>query len=113
VRRAYEQFEFHAIYHALNNFCSVDMSSVYLDILKDRLYTFRADSRERRGSQTVLYEIILTMTKLMAPILSFTAEEIWRLLFAQFGASLEVESVHLTTFPEPKPERQDHDLTER
>jgi len=113
VRRAYEEFEFHAIYHALNNFCSVDMSAVYLDILKDRLYTFRADSRERQGSQTVLYEIILTMTKLMAPILSFTAEEIWRSLFAQFGASLEAESVHLTTFPEPKPERQDHDLTER
>ncbi|HEV2174774.1 MAG TPA: isoleucine--tRNA ligase, partial [Nitrospira sp.] len=78
VRRAYEEFEFHAIYHALNNFCSVDLSAVYLDILKDRLYTFRADSPLRRGSQTVLYEIILAITKLMAPVLSFTAEEIWR-----------------------------------
>jgi isoleucyl-tRNA synthetase len=113
VRRAYEEFEFHAIYHALNNFCSVDMSAVYLDILKDRLYTFRADSTARRGSQTVLYEIILAMTKLMAPILSFTAEEIWRSLSGQFGKSLEVESVHLTMFPPAEPEWQDSELRKR
>src|SRR5262245_9003658 len=113
VRRAYEEFEFHAIYHALNNFCSVDMSAVYLDILKDRLYTFRADSPARRGSQAVLYEIMLAMTKLMAPILSFTAEEIWRLLSNQFGESLEAESVHLTAFPDAKPEWQDSGLTKR
>jgi isoleucyl-tRNA synthetase len=113
VRRAYEEFEFHAIYHALNNFCSVDMSAVYLDILKDRLYTFRADSPARRGSQTVLYEIILSMTKLMAPILSFTADEIWRALSGQFGASLETESVHLTIFPQAKQEWQDPGLMKR
>ena len=113
VRRAYDEFEFHAIYHALNNFCSVDMSAVYLDILKDRLYTFRADSPARRGSQTVLYEIILSMTKLMAPILSFTADEIWRALSGQFGASLEAESVHLTIFPEDKQEWQDPGLMKR
>ena len=68
---AYEEFEFHAIFHALNNFCSVDLSAVYLDILKDRLYTFRAGDPLRRGSQTVLYEIVVAMTKLMAPVLSF------------------------------------------
>jgi isoleucyl-tRNA synthetase len=113
VRRAYDEFEFHAIYHALNNFCSVDMSAVYLDILKDRLYTFRADSPARRGSQTVLYEIILSMTKLMAPILSFTADEIWRALSGQFAASLEAESVHLTIFPEDKQEWQDVGLMTR
>jgi isoleucyl-tRNA synthetase len=113
VRRAYDQFEFHAIYHALNNFCSVDMSAVYLDILKDRLYTFRADSAARRGSQTVLYEIILAMTKLMAPILSFTAEEIWRSLATKFGPCLEAESVHLAMFSEPRPEWQDQGLTKR
>jgi isoleucyl-tRNA synthetase len=111
VRRAYEEFEFHTIYHALNNFCSVDMSAVYLDILKDRLYTFRADSAARRGSQTALFEIILALTKLMAPILSFTAEEIWRSLSGQFGKVLEAESVHLAAFPEPKPEWQDSRLT--
>ncbi|HJT22008.1 MAG TPA: isoleucine--tRNA ligase [Nitrospira sp.] len=113
VTKAYETFEFHTIYHALNNFCSVDMSAVYLDILKDRLYTFRKDSPLRRGSQTVLYEIILAMTKLMAPVLSFTADEIWRTLAAQFETALGAKSVHLTRFPEPKPEWQDHDLGQR
>jgi isoleucyl-tRNA synthetase len=113
VRRAYEEFEFHAIYHALNNFCSVDLSAVYLDILKDRLYTFRADSPARRASQTVLYEIILALTKLMAPILSFTAEEIWRSLSGQFGASLEAESVHLAAFPAVQSDWQDAGLTKR
>ena len=89
--RSYEEFEFHAIFHALNNFCSVDLSAVYLDILKDRLYTFRADSPLRRGSQTVLYEIILALTKLMAPVLSFTAEEIWRTLATQMAGTLGCE----------------------
>jgi isoleucyl-tRNA synthetase len=113
VRRSYDEFEFHAIYHALNNFCSVDLSAVYLDILKDRLYTFPADSPARRGSQTVLYEIILAMTKLMAPILSFTAEEIWRSLSAQFATTLEAESVHLTMFPPAQPTWQDAELMTR
>jgi isoleucyl-tRNA synthetase len=113
VRRAYEEFEFHAIYHALNNFCSVDLSAVYLDILKDRLYTFRADSPLRQGSQTVLYEIILAMTKLMAPILSFTAEEIWRSMVTQFGGALGADSVHLSQFPEAHPEWQDSLLRQR
>ena len=98
VRQAYEDFEFHTIFHALNNFCSVDLSAVYLDMLKDRLYTFRTDSPLRRGSQTVIYEILLVMTKLMAPILSFTADEIWRILPepARRGAG----SVQLVAFPD-------------
>ncbi|TRZ98645.1 MAG: isoleucine--tRNA ligase, partial [Nitrospiraceae bacterium] len=113
VRKSYDEFEFHTIFHALNNFCSVDLSSVYLDILKDRLYTFRADSPLRRGSQTVLYEIVVSMTKLMAPVLSFTAEEIWRTLAAQPGGRLGVSSVHLSVFPEVQPQWQDADLSER
>jgi isoleucyl-tRNA synthetase len=113
VRRAYDDFEFHAIYHALNNFCSVDMSAVYLDILKDRLYTFRKDHHLRRGSQTVLFEIIVTMTKMMAPVLSFTSEEIWRTLCAQFVDMLGVESVHLSQFPEAQPQWKDSKLTDR
>ena len=98
VRQAYDDFEFHTIFHALNNFCSVDLSAVYLDILKDRLYTFRTDSPLRRGSQTVIYDILLVMTKLMAPILSFTADEIWRMLpeAAHRGAG----SVQLASFPD-------------
>lgn len=113
VRKAYDDYEFHAIYHALNNFCSVDLSAVYLDILKDRLYTFRADSPLRRGSQTVLYEIIVTMTQLMAPVLSFTAEEIWRSLSTQVGGVFGASSVHLSQFLEARPEWQDVELAQR
>jgi isoleucyl-tRNA synthetase len=113
VRTSYDEFEFHTIFHALNNFCSVDLSSVYLDILKDRLYTFRADSPLRRGSQTVLFEILVAMTKLMAPVLSFTAEEIWRTLATQPGGRQGVSSVHLSTFPEVRPQWQDAALAER
>ena len=113
VRKAYDDFEFHAIYHALNNFCSVDLSAVYLDILKDRLYTFRADSPLRRGSQTVLYEIITAMTKLMAPVLSFTAEEIWRSLATHTGGAPGPVSVHLSEFPVARSEWQDAKLAQR
>jgi isoleucyl-tRNA synthetase len=113
VQKSYEDFEFHTIFHALNNFCSVDLSAVYLDILKDRLYTFRADSPLRRGSQTVLFDIVVAMTKLMAPVLSFTAEEIWRTLAAQPGGHLGVSSVHLSTFPEIQSQWQDADLAQR
>ncbi len=113
VRQSYEHYEFHAIFHALNNFCSVDLSAVYLDILKDRLYTFRTDSPLRRGSQTVLLEILVTMTKLMAPILSFTSEEIWRTLAAQLPGGLSPASVHLTSFPEVPPSWTDAALAGR
>lgn len=111
VRQAYEDFEFHMIFHALNNFCSVDLSAVYLDILKDRLYTFRADSPLRRGSQTVLYDILVALTKLMAPILSFTADEIWRMLpEAGRGGSV---SVQLAPFPEADATWNDVQLAKR
>ena len=84
-RRAMKILIFVKIIHELDYFCAVYMSAVYLDILKDRLYTFRADSPLRRGSQTVLFDIVVALTKLMAPILSFTAEEIWRTLATQLG----------------------------
>jgi isoleucyl-tRNA synthetase len=111
VRKSYEDFEFHTIFHALNNFCSVDLSAVYLDILKDRLYTFRADSPLRRGSQTVLFEIVVAMTKLMAPVFSFTAEEIWRNLPEVLRK--EPISVHLASFPESSPKWADEKLAVR
>jgi len=113
VRKSYDDFEFHTIFHALNNFCSVDLSAVYLDILKDRLYTFRADSPLRRGSQTVLFEILVAMTKLMAPVLSFTAEEIWRTLATQAGGRFGVSSVHLSALPEVNSQWQDAGLAQR
>jgi isoleucyl-tRNA synthetase len=113
VRRAYEEFEFHAIFHALNNFCSVDLSAVYLDILKDRLYTFRKDSPLRRGSQTVLFDVLVALTKLMAPVLSFTAEEIWRMLPEGARGQGTIPSVHLASFPGSDPRWADAELTQR
>ncbi len=113
VRRAYEDFEFHTIFHALNNFCSVDLSAVYLDILKDRLYTFRKDAHERRSSQTVLYDIIVALAKLMAPVLSFTAEEIWKTLAVQVPGGVGAASVHLAAFPDLDPAWADAELVER
>ncbi|MDC4227378.1 MAG: class I tRNA ligase family protein [Candidatus Manganitrophus sp.] len=96
VQRAYREAEFHTIFHALNNFCAVDLSSFYLDILKDRLYASAAKSPERRAAQSVLLETLTTLVRLMAPILSFTAEEIWGYMPADLK---EKESVLLTTFP--------------
>jgi len=80
VKTAYENFEFHQVFHAIHNFCVTDMSAFYLDILKDRLYTFKADSLDRRAAQWVLYNIADSLIKLIAPILSFTAEEAWQYL---------------------------------
>jgi isoleucyl-tRNA synthetase len=110
VRTAYEAYEFHTIFHALNNFCSVDLSSVYLDILKDRLYTFHKDAHERRSSQTVLFEILVALTRLMAPVLSFTADEMWRMLPE---AARKEASVHLASFPESNPKWADEKLAQR
>ncbi len=113
VRNAYEAYEFHTIFHALNNFCSVDLSAVYLDILKDRLYTFRKDAHERRSSQTVLYEILVALTKLMAPILSFTADELWRMLPETARKNPDASSVHGVRFPDPNPMWADEKLAQR
>ncbi|MDP2967809.1 MAG: isoleucine--tRNA ligase [Deltaproteobacteria bacterium] len=110
VREAYERFEFHIVYHSVQNFCAVEMSSTYFDILKDRLYTFSSDSRGRRSAQTALYEILSALTKLMAPILAFTAEEVWQYLLGREG---KAESVHLTQFPEIRNEYLDEGLNER
>ena len=98
VRQGYEEFDFRQIVHELDYFCSVDMSATYLDILKDRLYTFRADSPLRRGSQMVLYHIVTGLAQLMAPILSFTAEEVWDAVPGREPSA--EDSVHLATFPE-------------
>lgn len=78
VTQAYDEYEYHLLYHAVHNFCAVDMSAIYLDILKDRLYTAPPASVERRAAQTAMYEIIQALVCLIAPVLTFTAEEIWR-----------------------------------
>lgn len=90
---AYRTFEFHLLYHALHNFCAVEMGGFYLDVLKDLLYCEEADSPARRSAQTALLHILQVIVRLAAPILPFTAEEIWEHM--PEGAK-EAESVHLT-----------------
>ena len=109
VREAYERFEFHMVYHSLHQFCAVELSALYLDILKDRLYVSRPDAPERRSAQSTLYDLLLSLVKLMAPILSFTAEEIWGYL----PKSGEPDSVLLSAFPEPAEGFPDEALLEK
>jgi isoleucyl-tRNA synthetase len=109
ARAAYEAYEFHVIYHALNNFCAVDLSSLYLDVRKDRLYCERADGGERRATQTVLHAICDALLRIMAPVLSFTAEEAWRHL----PGATKAESVFLAGLPECPPEWNDAALAAR
>ncbi len=92
VIEAYERFEFHRIYHKVHNFCVNDMGGFYLDVLKDRLYTTREDSAARRSAQTAMYHIAEAMVRWLAPILSFTADEIWRALPGQRSESVFLET---------------------
>ena len=101
VRDSYVEFDFRQIIHELDYFSTVHMSAIYLDILKDRLYTFHKDAPLRRSSQTVLCDVLVTLAKLMAPILSFTADEIWRMLPEGARKEAGTKSVHLAMFPEP------------
>ncbi|QNI34914.1 isoleucine--tRNA ligase [Alloacidobacterium dinghuense] len=94
----YGAFEFHRVYHAINEFCIVDLSALYLDLLKDRMYTFAPTSIARRSAQTVIYKITEALVRLVAPILSFTADEVWSYLPANANRAA---SVHLTHFPTP------------
>jgi isoleucyl-tRNA synthetase len=95
VARAYEEYQFHTVFHSVHNFCAVDLSAQYLDIIKDRLYTSAADDPRRRAAQTACADILSALLRLMAPILTFTAEEAWRHVPGARG-----ESVHLERFPE-------------
>ncbi len=92
VRAAYESCEFHLIYHKVHNFCSVDLGGFYLDIIKDRQYTTQTNSVARRSAQTAMYHIIEAMVRWLAPILSFTAEELWQHIPGQRGASVLLAS---------------------
>jgi isoleucyl-tRNA synthetase len=110
VRQAYDRFEFHKIYHALHNFCVVDLSSFYLDVLKDRLYVSAATAKQRRSAQTAIFELAVTLVRLMAPILAFTADEVWEQLPEFQGKG---ESVHQEQLPEPMAEYEDEELEEQ
>ena len=105
---AYEQFEFHRVYHLVNGFCAVDLSSFYVDVTKDLLYTLAPDSAERRSAQTAIFETVVTLAKLLAPIIPFTADEVW-----SFLPRRETESVHLTKFPVADAGRRDTELEDR
>jgi len=99
VRAWYAAFEFHRVYHAVNDFAVVDLSNFYIDVLKDRMYTFAPASRARRSAQTVLWQITEALARLVAPILSFTADEVWDYLPKVEGRKV---SVHLVSFPRPE-----------
>jgi isoleucyl-tRNA synthetase len=97
IRKAYDEFEFHRAYQALNEFTNSDLSALYLDVVKDRLYTFAPKSLARRSAQTAIWRIAEAMTRLIAPILSFTADEVWQYLPKVEG---RLSSVHLALFPD-------------
>ena len=101
-RSAYEAYEFHKVYHTLNQFCAVDLSSLYIDITKDRMYCDAPDSPRRRATQMVMHEIFGALCRLLAPILAFTAEEAWRHL-----VPTRRDSVHMQELPQP---RDRHDM---
>jgi isoleucyl-tRNA synthetase len=96
VKNWYDEFAFHKIYHRVNDFCIVDLSSFYFDVLKDRLYTYAPNSPARRSAQTAMWRICEAMVRLLAPILSFTCEEVWQHLPK---ITNRLDSVHLEKFP--------------
>ncbi len=108
VTAAYEKYEYHQFFHALHNFCVVDMSNFYLDIIKDRLYCSAAEDPKRRSAQTALAVVLEHLVLLMAPILTFTAEEVWQKL-----PGSRKQSVQLADWPEPDKRWSDRDLGNR
>jgi isoleucyl-tRNA synthetase len=110
VRKAYEDYQFHVVYYTIYNFCTVDLSAVYLDVSKDRLYTSKAGSNARKSAQSAMYIILDSITRLLAPILTFTAEEVWSYLPERQG---KPSSVHLALFPEVSSEYLNPELGEK
>ena len=107
VTQAYDEFQFHIVFHAVHNFCAVDMSALYLDILKDRLYCDAKESQSRKAAQTVLYEITKNLVPLFAPIIPHTADEVYNYLPGE-----KEESVFLAGWPTIKPEFRNKELME-
>ena len=107
----YENFNFHLVYHDVNQFCVTDMSNFYLDIIKDRLYTSKKDSTERRSAQTAMYIILNALVKIVAPMICFTAEEIWK--YMPHTKNEQVESVMLSDWPEVVAEYDNEELEQK
>jgi isoleucyl-tRNA synthetase len=108
VTDAYEKLEFHRVYHLVNAFCAVEVSSFYVDVMKDPLYTLAPDSADRRSAQTAIFEAVTTLAKLIAPAMPFTADEVWTFLPGR-----ETESVHLAAFPVADAKCRDTELEAR
>ena len=106
VRRAYDEYQFHAVFHAAHNFCAVDLSALYLDIIKDRLYVSAPDDPRRRAAQTRVLRDADRAAAAAGAVLTFTAEEVW----AHIPGRGKPESVHLVTFPEERGEWLDERL---
>jgi len=106
----YRDYQFHQVYSALYNFCTVDLSSFYLDVLKDRLYTHGTHSASRRSAQTALWNILDVFSRLIAPILPFTAEETHQAMWEGLGSGPAAKSVHLLLFPQHAPHPEDEEL---
>ena len=105
---SYEKYEFHTLYSAMLNFCIVDLSNFYLDVLKSRLYTEKPDSVERRSAQSAMYLILDAMVKLLAPVLAYTSEEIWKFMPHTEGA--DAISVMLNDMPKVNPEYENDEI---
>lgn len=97
VKKAYDEFEFHQVYHGVHNFCIVEMSNFYLDVLKDRLYVEKADSHSRRAAQTTIYMVLDAMTRLISPVLAYTSDEIWGEMPHHSGA--DAQNILFNTMP--------------
>jgi len=110
VKKAYENFQFHLVYHQLNNFCAVDLSALYIDIVRDRLYCEGKTSRARRSAQSAIWLTLDSLLRLSAPILSFTAEEAYKLMPVKGERK---ESILLLDFPQDQDQRLDSALLER
>ena len=110
MRDAYEHYDFSRAYHALYNFCVIDMSNFYMDVIKDRLYTEKKDSAARRAAQTAMYIILDAMTRLVAPILAFTSDEIWQSM--PHASDCDARHVVYNEMPKPTSEKYGIDVTE-
>ncbi len=108
TRRAYENYGFQAVYHAVLNFAVVDLSSLYIDVIRDRLYCAGADSRERRSAQTALFLVLDALVRILAPLIPYTAEEVYSHMPGE-----KAPSVHLLTFAAARPEWADAELGAR
>ncbi|MEQ6375255.1 isoleucine--tRNA ligase [Bacillaceae bacterium S4-13-56] len=108
VRKGYDTYEYSTIYHTVQNFCTIDLSSFYLDFAKDILYIEAKDHPRRRSIQTVYYETLTSLVKLLSPILSHTTDELWK-----FIPGVEEESVQLTDMPEPKEMEDQQELKKK